>query len=83
MECLIMGLFFIKYRTGEGARELGGDIFAVQMGPRSSVAKHSWPGLLWLVGEDLCQGLPAICWQIPWDGWSPGGSWKRKAVVVR
>lgn len=33
-------------------------------------------------GEDLCQGLPAICWQTPWDGWNPGGSWKRKAVVV-
>lgn len=27
-----MGLFFLKYRTGEGARELGGDLSAVQKG---------------------------------------------------
>lgn len=26
MECLIMGLFFLKCRTGKGARELGGDL---------------------------------------------------------
>lgn len=32
-----------------------------------------------VANQDLCQGLPAICWQIPWEGWSPGGSSKRKA----
>lgn len=60
------------HRTaGEGAGELEGDHFAVWMGLRSSVAK---PG-----EQDLCQGLPAICWQIPRDGWSLGGSCKRRA----
>lgn len=34
-----MGLFFLKYRTGKGARELGGDFSAVQVGLSSSVAK--------------------------------------------
>lgn len=30
MECLRTGLFFLKYRTKEGTRELGGDLSAVQ-----------------------------------------------------
>lgn len=83
MECLIMGLFFLKYRIGEGARELGGDHSAVQVGLRSSLAKRNWPRLLWLTGDELCQGLPAIYWQIPWDGQSLGEHCKRKAAVVR